>query len=127
MRDDAKANGERIEVLFCLRALEQGLNVSRPLGDNQKYDAITDDNGRLVRVQIKSTSVRSGRGYLVSTKSGGPTRRQSYSGDYCDILAVYLVALDEWHLLPVELVVGKMAMTITSDEFKEAWHLLKYG
>lgn len=45
--------------LQCLTAfVEQGLNVSVPYGDNARYDFIIDIQGKLLRVQVKTSSLK---------------------------------------------------------------------
>lgn len=55
---DKKQKGNLTE-LQCLTAfVEQGINVSIPYGDNSKYDFIADINGKLIKVQVKTASLK---------------------------------------------------------------------
>lgn len=53
---DKKQKGNLTE-LQCLTAfVEQGINVSIPYGDNAKYDFIADIHGKLIKIQVKTSS-----------------------------------------------------------------------
>lgn len=45
--------GEHIAIVECLRL---GVQVSRPLGDNSRYDLILDVDNKLYSVQVKSNN-----------------------------------------------------------------------
>ena len=45
-------------------ALQKGFKVSKPWGDSGAYDVGIEYRGRLLRIQVKSTSYRLGNGYL---------------------------------------------------------------
>ena len=51
-----KERGEWAELCFMARAADRGLNVSRPHGDSASYDVGVEQNGRFLRIQVKSTS-----------------------------------------------------------------------
>jgi PD-(D/E)XK nuclease superfamily protein len=51
-----KERGEWAELCFMARAADRGLNVSRPHGDSASYDVGVEQNGRFLRIQVKSTT-----------------------------------------------------------------------
>ena len=51
-----KERGEWAELCFMARAAERGLNVSKPHGDSASYDVGVEQNGRYLRIQVKSTT-----------------------------------------------------------------------
>ena len=54
----SKQKGNLTE-LQCLTAFyEQGCHVSLPYGENSRYDMIVDVNGILLRVQVKTSSLK---------------------------------------------------------------------
>ncbi len=58
--------GEIGELAFIQKAIRKGFLVSKPWGDSDRYDAVTDWKGRLLRVQVRATECRMGaRGYAV--------------------------------------------------------------
>ena len=59
-----KERGEWVELQFMAAAASRGYHVLKPYGDSLAYDVGIDHGGRLMRVQVKSTSVRNGTGYF---------------------------------------------------------------
>ena len=54
----SKQKGNLTE-LQCLTAFyENGCHVSLPYGENSRYDMIVDVNGKLLRVQVKTSSLK---------------------------------------------------------------------
>ncbi len=58
-----KERGEWAELCFMARAADRGLNVSRPHGDSASYDVGVEQNGRFLRIQVKSTTFRRNGSY----------------------------------------------------------------
>ena len=53
-----KAKGN-LTQLQCITAFyELGFQVSIPYGENSRYDFIADINGKLIRVQVKTSSIK---------------------------------------------------------------------
>jgi hypothetical protein len=53
-----------------------GVRVGIPLTDSQPYDLMIDDGGRLSRVQVRTTTNREGRSYVVGLKTVGGNKTQ---------------------------------------------------
>lgn len=53
-----KQQGDTAELKFMLLNQELGYTVSKPFGDNAKYDLIVDTCMELQRIQVKSTKER---------------------------------------------------------------------
>ena len=99
-------------------------------GDSSAYDVGIDVNGRLLRVQTKSTTFR--RGATFTCNLVGPGGR-AYREGTVDYFAVYLIPVDVWYILPFE----KTRKTSVSLQFtpgkaghkyeayREAWHFLR--
>ena len=51
-----KQQGNFTELKCLAGFVEQGCNVSIPYGEDSKYDFIADINGKLIRVQVKTSS-----------------------------------------------------------------------
>ena len=96
--------GKIAEMDFAKLCMQKGLHVSMPIDDCSGYDAIVEKDGKLLKVQIKSTLKESSRrrestkkvSYKVAVQKGWDGR-DSYSEKHFDILAVYLHALDVWY------------------------------
>ncbi len=58
-----KEQGKWAELCFMARARQLGLNIVKPYGDSARYDVGIDNGGRLLRVQIKSTTSMRGRSF----------------------------------------------------------------
>jgi hypothetical protein len=63
---NSKLRGEWVELRFMTRAAEHGVMVSKPWGDSAPYDFMIEHNGRVLRVQVKST-MRIVRGCYAAT------------------------------------------------------------
>ena len=66
----AKELGDYAELKFQLLAFEKGFIVSKPYGDNSRYDFIVDFDGILARIQVRATASKSGKSYRISTGYG---------------------------------------------------------
>jgi len=92
--------GEQAEAAFLNKATSLGLSVSKPWGDSERYDFVVDAGLRMLRVQVKSTAYQySGRcRYSINALC----RTALYTEDEIDFLAVYIVPLDLWYIIPVK-------------------------
>ncbi|WP_089649773.1 group I intron-associated PD-(D/E)XK endonuclease [Halobacterium hubeiense] len=54
MCPNSKAVGDTTESKILHTLISNGYSVSIPFGDNDKYDLIVDDDGRLLRIQCKT-------------------------------------------------------------------------
>ena len=59
---DSKRRGEWAESVFMARAAENGLPVSKPLGDSDPFDCVVGRPGKFVGVQVKCTMAEGERG-----------------------------------------------------------------
>jgi hypothetical protein len=57
---NCKLRGEWAELCFMARAAGMGLCVCKPYGDSAQYDVGIEEDGRMLRVQIKSTTYAAG-------------------------------------------------------------------
>jgi hypothetical protein len=131
-----KERGEWAELCFMARAAGEKLRVSKPLGDSARYDVgvesiVPKDEGRILRVQVKSTIFKR-RGECYSLNVMGP-QRQRYPSGVLDFFAVYLIPIDAWYIIPYE-VMGRTNCTLhftpnslrhKYKKYREAWHLLR--
>ena len=100
---DPNARGEWAESVFMARAGEQGLAVSKPWGESNSYDFVVGRPGRFVGVQVKSTTIENGGGYVcVIRKQGGAYARGSF-----DFVAAYVVPEDVWYIIPANRIRGQ--------------------
>jgi hypothetical protein len=122
---DPKQRGEWAELRFMSRAAEHGLRVSKPWGDSARYDFAVEHEGAFLRIQVKSTTQKRGRCYVL--------RIQLYTDSEIDFLVAYIIPEDAWFILPIEVVMRTPGALTLSPHlvasrhgvYKEAWHLLK--
>jgi hypothetical protein len=132
-----KLAGERAESAFMTRALEHGLSVSRPFGESAAYDVIVDNrwlrpegaSGCLWRIQVRSIS--GNPPYRVTTFHGRGKRPITPAD--ADFLAVCVVPLRCWYIIPVRVFAPKMGLWLFPqvpvsrgryEQYRERWQLL---
>jgi hypothetical protein len=117
------------EMAIAHAALELGVGVSRPLGD-QRYDLIFDFGAKLLRVQCKWAS-RHGdvvivRCYSARRNADGLVRRL-YNRNEVDAFAAYCAELRCCHFLPVDCVPPggtvqlRIAKSLNNQELGVRW------
>ena len=130
-----KRRGEIVEIAFLHKAAEMGFAVTKPYGDSEAYDFIVDSGSRLWRVQVKSCAYRKGLAYQLgaSHHSGNVKAAGPYTAEQIDILAVYLMPLGVWYLIPVNAFTPSTCLSFLPhlpvaagkyEQFREAWHLM---
>ena len=100
---DTKLIGDLVEAKFLALCIEYGIAISKPFGDNIRYDFIIDINGVLLRIQCKHGRVK-GNCILANTCSHSPYSnipRRSYVGD-ADYFAVYSEYTDKFYLVKID-------------------------
>jgi hypothetical protein len=93
IKRDTKSKGDLSELLVAVALTKAGFAVSKPLGENQRYDLIADDGERLHRVQVKTGRVRDGVVKFSCCSTHGHRRTgnlatRPYTGQI-ELLAVY--------------------------------------
>jgi hypothetical protein len=120
-----KRLGEQAEAATSL-----GLSVAKPWGDSDRYDLIVDSGRRLWRVQVKSTRYMGERRFSITAR--GCTA--AYTEDEIDFLAVYIVPLDIWYVIPVKAFAPRKCLRFYPEDegslgryekYREAWWLMK--
>jgi hypothetical protein len=100
---DTKSIGDLSELEVAVALARSGYAVSKPLGENQRYDLIIDDGERLSRVQVKTGRIR-GSVVMFNCCSTHGHRRTSlqtrpYTGQV-EFLAVFCPENRKVYLLP---------------------------
>lgn len=93
--------GELAEIEFLKKAYEKGFVVSKPFGDNAKYDYITEKNSILKRIQVKSTASMQDNRYKITCGSGLGSKK-IYNNKEIDVLAAYVFDCNCWYLIPIK-------------------------
>lgn len=132
---DFHALGDFGELVFQLEASQRGFHVSRPVLIRH-YDFVTDWYGKLSRVQVKAIQAPAMRPGAVSYEciaAHGHRKKQPYSLEHSDFIAVFIVPDDLWFILPVAEVGERIHFRFWPDkesgawttQFREAWHLMQ--
>lgn len=100
-----KNQGELCELIYYTKCYSLGYTISKPFGDNAKYDFVLDKNGKLYKIQVKSTNIidnqhRNNR-YRINASHGANNKR-AYNLKDVDIIACYIIPLDLWYNIPIK-------------------------
>src|SRR6266702_7016689 len=101
-----KERGEWVELQFMAQAAQRRFAVSKPWGDTRAYDVGIEHGMNFLRVQVKSTTVRSGAGYRCQFMPNHKIKRY-YSPKEIDLFAAYVIPEDAWYLIPAVLLLGR--------------------
>lgn len=133
-----KQRGEWVELQFMAEAAKHRFAVTKPWGDTQSYDVGIEHGQNFLRVQVKSTSARSGAGYRCMFMPNYK-KKSDYSLKEIDLFAAYVIPSDVWYLIPAALLLGsrRLSMAMLSpvvppakkasyryECYREAWSLL---
>ncbi len=125
---DNKKRGEWAESVFVARAAENGLEISKPIGESGRFDCVVGGPGKFVAVQVKCTiaNQHSAKGYICNLKSNNKKYR---SGSF-NFLAAYAILEDTWYIVPEKAIRGMGAICLCStmpkyEQYREAWQLLR--
>jgi hypothetical protein len=136
-----KQRGEWVELQFMAKAAQRRFAISKPWGDTQAYDVGIEHGPNFLRVQVKSTTVRSGAGYRCQFMPNHKKKRD-YSLQEIDLFAAYVIPEDVWYLIPAVLLLGKRRRSMAAlcpvvppakkasyryECYREAWNLLTQG
>ena len=103
---DTNTIGKLTELKVLSYVIEKGYSVSIPFGDKDRYDQIWDINGKLLRVQVKTSRWKddSQRAIIFSCKSSyarsSGVRQHQYSKEDIDFFATFWD--NKVYLIPVE-------------------------
>ena len=132
-----KERGEWVELQFMADAASHGYHVLKPCGDSLEYDVAVEHNSDMIRVQVKSSSVRNGTGYFCQFRRNWLVK-EPYSIDELDIFATYIIPEKLWYLIPAAVLLTpprKVGITVCPmtalrknryryEQYREAWELL---
>src|SRR5229473_2644700 len=108
---DTKHKGELAELEFILKATKKGFPVSKPYGENQRYDVIVDGGIRTWRVQVKTSSVTRDNGFFVRAHRRTRNGSIPYTPKEIDFLAA-VVHEDIWYIIPIKALAGRLNLNV---------------
>ena len=102
--------------------------VYQAFGDNERSDLIADFNGKLQRIQVK-TSEKCEDGKMTFSLVSSTMHRKNgvkhkYTKEEVDYFALYNIESDTLLLVPIELVLGRTTVTFNL-EYKESRNQFK--
>ena len=105
---DTKLKADIAESAVITELLSRGHKVLRPVGDRLPYDLAVDDDGQLIRIQVKSAWFDSKKKlHLVDVRRTKTNRRKMLRKKYCaqdfDLAAVFLQDLRVFYVFPAEI------------------------
>ncbi len=131
---NCKERGEWAELYFMMLAAGQRMKVSKPFGESGKYDVGVENQKTVLRVQVKSIAYsQRNNGYSLSLMGSDHPERHKYPRGTVDFLAILLIPVDLWYIVPFEPIIATnrslhFSPEITRQkygEYREAWHLLR--
>jgi len=135
----SKRKGLIAELIFVVKAASMGFAVSKPYGDCEPYDVVIEENGRVLRIQVKSVFTTSRWGYSISVARNRACKPVvQYSPQQIDFIAAYVVAHDAWYIIPVAEIANLAHIRLYPEgakrqdgahfeKYREAWDLLRRG
>jgi hypothetical protein len=132
-----KQRGEWVELQFMAEAASRGFTLSKPWGESTAYDVGVEHGDHFLRIQVKSTTVRTGTGYFCQFKPNYH-KKHDYTLHQVDLFAAYVIPVDAWYLIPAAVILGPQRKTglmlfpvvplrknrYKYEGYKEAWPLL---
>ena len=130
----AKTIGTAGEQFFAYRALEEGLHVAQPLGDNLPYDLLVDSGLEILRLQIKTTTTevegKPGKfGFVLQHGGNG----SSYQDGTVDFFGLVVLPLRTIYIVPKSSMNGRIKAYVYPENtdsnglletYREAWGVL---
>ena len=103
---DTKGVGNIGEAKVLCKFVELGIPVYLPFGDNERSDLIAEFNGKLNRIQVK-TSIKAEDGKMIfdltsSTQHRSNGVKHKYTVSEVDYFACYNIARDKIFLIAVD-------------------------
>jgi hypothetical protein len=135
----SKRKGMMAELIFVVKAASMGFAVSKPYGDGEPYDLVVEENGRLLRIQVKSVFTTARWGYSIAVARRGYHRPiVQYSAQEIDFIAAYVVPHDAWYIVPISEIGSSTQIHLYPEgakrndgahfeKYREAWDLLRLG
>lgn len=99
MEHVTKTKGDLAEAVALKAFVQAGYLVSLPFSENTRYDMIIDNKGSLLKVQVKTASLRNGV-LKFNTRRVSKYVNEQYKLGEIDLFAVYSPDLDQLYTIP---------------------------
>lgn len=131
MHINSKLKGDIGEAKAITRLLELHNPVSKPFGDNERYDLIVESkSGKLLKVQVKFSSEITESNALMftlqSSKNHTTNRKETIYSSQIDYFILYHKLTDEVYIVPIERTNNQKSITLRIDSPKnnQSKHIL---
>ena len=122
-----KTIGTAGEQFFAYRALEEGLHVAQPLGDNLPYDLLVDSGQEILRLQIKTTTTEvAGKPGKYGFALNHGKDSSSYHADTVDFFGLVVLPLRTIYIVPQESVDERIKVYVYPENPDSAGLLERY-
>ncbi len=136
MTSTSTVTGDSSELAFALGAKNRGIHLNKPLGGDCPYDYVTDaGDGRLLRVQVKSTEVKEkGKSnYRVNATYLSDGKSRKYTQHEADVVAVHVVPKNIFYFIPLSEVKGQTIRVYPDkslnkgsfESYRDNWNVLR--
>ena len=119
---NSKDKGNIGEAVFLMEMLKAGCIVSKPFGDNARYDFIVDVNNKLYKFQVKYCNSITENNSVVcpcaSSKNHTTNKVYSTYQNDVDYIAFYVVPYNQLAIIPIEEIGSHKSITLRVDKPK---------
>ena len=113
---NTKRLGNIGEIKTIAKLVEMQIPVYQAFGDIEKADLVAEFNGKLNKIQVKTSEVFENGSFIVDLTSSTIRKKldykHKYSADEIDYFAIYNLGADMLLLLPIEEFEGRTAIKI---------------
>ena len=113
---NTKRLGNIGEIKTIAKLVEMQIPVYQAFGDIEKADLVAEFNGKLNKIQVKTSEIFSDGQFVVDLKSSTIRNKvnyyHKYSADEIDYFAIYNLGADMLLLLPIEEFEGRTSIKI---------------
>jgi hypothetical protein len=122
------------EMQFACECAKRGWITLSPHNDIAPYDFVVDTGERLIKVQVKGTSVQEKKRKtfrLTTSRKDGKGNKVMYKEEDFDFYALYVEPKNTWYIVPINELKSKETRVIPEDTehwmfpYEEAWELLE--
>lgn len=130
----SKQRGELAEMMFMVKATQEGFATAKPYGDSRRYDFIVDTGSRLWRVQVKSASTLFHGAYHANAWRHQNGRAIAYTTREIDLVVAYVMPENSWFVIPINACKHRQSLLLYPrndpregpyDHYREAWALMR--
>jgi len=138
---DTKLKADIAESAVITQLLKRGFRVLKPLGDRLPYDLAVDNNGELVKIQVKHAWYDNTKKlFIVDARRTKTNRRHMlrsyYTNHDFEFAVIYLAECEVFYIMPIAIFItyksevsfveeSKRQRKPRSAEFRNRWDLLE--